>query len=225
MARDPAIRERFVREGRALARVHHPNVVQVYDTGEADGQVYLAMEYVPGRSLADLYHERRAPLQEVVQIVSQVAAGLDAIHAVGLVHRDVKPPNILATANGRAVLLDLGIALSLDRTALTGSGAIIGTPGFLAPEQVQGSSAADLRTDVYQLGATAFSLLSAQVPFEGDTAQVLFAIISRPPRDLAALPPDLPPFAVGAVNRALAKDPAQRPARAGAFAAMLAGAG
>lgn len=224
LARDPQIRERFVREGRALARVRHPNVVQVYDTAEADGRVYLAMEYVAGTSLAARYRGQSAPLAEITQIVTQVAAGLDAVHAAGLVHRDVKPANIIATPEGRAVLLDLGIALSLDRTGLTASGSIVGTPGFLAPEQVEGSSAIDARTDVYQFGATVYALLTGRAPFDGDTAQVLYAIVHRPPPDLGGVRPDLPPWVIEAVNRSLEKDPAARQPGTRAFAAMFTGA-
>jgi tRNA A-37 threonylcarbamoyl transferase component Bud32 len=233
LARDPQLRERFVREGRALARVRHPNVVQIYDAGEVNGPgsgagpVYLAMEFVPGRTLAQIARGRLMPLAEVLSVVRQIAPALDAIHAAGLVHRDIKPANILieerGAGPGRAVLLDLGIARSMDNTGLTTSGLLLGTPGYLAPEQVEGAAEVGPSTDVYQLGATTYALLAGRPPFEGDTAQVLYAVAHRAPRDLAELRPDLPPHAVAAVAEALAKSPSRRPARATDFAASLDG--
>jgi serine/threonine protein kinase len=220
LARDPRLQERFVREGRALARVRHPNVVQVYDAGEVAGQVYLAMELVPGRPLADLVRDHPLDPDDALPLICQVASALDALHAAGLVHRDVKPANILvadegpdAYGAGRAVLLDLGIASTADGTAVSVSGSIVGTPGFLAPEQVEGGPIGPW-TDVYQLGATAYAALAGRPPFEGDTARVLYAVAHLPPPDLAAARPDLPPHIARAVARALAKDRAA-PARAG----------
>src|SRR6266508_3647308 len=222
-ARNPDLRARFVREGRALARIRHPDLVQVFDAGESEGHTYLAMEFVPGRSLEEIAAGRQMTLAELLPIVRQVAGALDAVHAAGLVHRDVKPANIRVTDEGRAVLLDLGVAHDTAATQATGTGMIVGTPGFLAPEQIDASVPVSRRTDVYQLGATVFSLLTGKPPFAGETAQVLFSVVSRPPADLGALRPDLPFPVQGAVAQAMAKLPDFRPATAGAFAAALAG--
>jgi serine/threonine-protein kinase len=143
IAQDPDLRQRFVREGRALARVHHPNLVQVFDAGESDGRAFIAMEFVPGQSLDVLCAGRRMPLRELLPIIRQVAGALDAVHKAGLVHRDVKPANVRVTDSGRAVLLDLGIAHDSDATKATSTGMIVGTASFLAPEQIDAPAARD----------------------------------------------------------------------------------
>ena len=154
LARDPSIRDRFIREGRSLARLHHPNLVQVYDAGESEGQVYLAMQFIPGQSLAEVSRGRVLSLAELAPVVVQVASALDEIHAAGLVHRDVKPANILVTEAGRAVLLDLGIARDVNNVTATASSLIVGTPGYLATEQVDRNLSIGPHNDVYQLVAT-----------------------------------------------------------------------
>jgi serine/threonine-protein kinase len=221
LAGDPAIRERFIREGRALARIHHPNLVQVHDAGESDGAVYLAMELIEGISLETVLAERGPlPVSEVAAIVEQTARALDAVHAHNLVHRDVKPDNILIESrSSRVVLLDLGVARDL-ATATAGTW-IVGTPSFMAPEQVRRDGRVTVRTDVYQLGATIYMALSGRRPFEGDTLQVLDAVRAEPPPDLRTLRPDLPPAVIATVAQAMAKDAAFRPATATELAAHL----
>jgi serine/threonine-protein kinase len=223
LARDPQMRARFLAEGRALAAIRHPHLVQVYDAGEADGRAYLVMEYVPGRSLAVAAHGRSLPAPEIIRITAQIAGALDAVHAANLVHRDVKPANILLADDGRAVLLDLGIARRLEEPGLTSNSVLLGTPGYLAPEQLQGGAPVGPPTDVYQLGATVYALLTGRAPFEGDISTVIYAVAHEPPPDLGEARPDLPGPIVAAVTRALAKRPENRPATAGAFAAELAG--
>ena len=220
-ARDAATRERFVREGRALARVRHPNLVVVYEAGEADGATYLATELIEGRALDDeLALRGRLSLDEVTAIAEQVAGALAALHARGLVHRDVKPANImLETETGRAVLLDLGIARDLAR--VTAAGDLLGTPAYMAPEQLRPGGATTAQTDVYQLGATVYMLLAGRPPFAGESFQLLRAVESEPPPDLGDLRPDLPPAVGAAVMAALAKDPDQRPTGPRAFAERL----
>ncbi len=221
LAGDPFIRERFLREGRALARVRHPNIVHVYDAGEAGALAYLAMELVEGRPLDAILRERgRLSLPEVLAITDQVAGALAAVHARQLVHRDVKPNNILIEhGTGRAVLLDLGVARDLASPAVTTT-VIVGTPTYMAPEQVTGGPVTP-RTDVYQLGATVYALLTGRPPFQGEPFQVMDAIVRAAPPDLGALRPDLPPAVVATVAEAMAKDPARRPPDARAFAAAL----
>jgi|GEM_PF-2424662 len=223
LAGDAQVGERFVREGRALARIRHPNLVQIYDAGTMEGQTFLAMEFVDGRSLAALSAGRQMPLEETARIISQVAGAIDAVHASGLIHRDIKPANIIVEPGGRAVLLDLGIARDMETTSVTATGLVVGTPGFLAPEQVDSSVFVGPGTDVYQLAATTYTLLAGKPPYEGDTAQVLYSVAHKPPPDLGAVRPDLPYQVVAAVTQALAKDPNERPVSATAFADVLAG--
>lgn len=213
---DPKVRERFVREGRALARVRHPSVVQVHDAGEARGAAYIAMDLIEGRPLDILLRDGGPlPLARVLGIADQIAAGLAAVHARNVIHRDVKPANIIYDASTReAVLGDLGLARSLDVSTITTSDAIMGTPGYLAPEQVDPDGEITTSTDVYQLGATIFALLAGRAPFAGKPAQVLYAVMHAPAPDLHALNPTVPHGVASVVARALAKDPASRPADA-----------
>jgi eukaryotic-like serine/threonine-protein kinase len=225
LATDPEIRERFVREGQALARVHHPNIVQIHDAGNAEGTTYLAMQLVEGRSLDVIVRERGPlPLHDVVAMAEQIAAALAAVHARGLTHRDIKPVNILIEhITWRAVLLDFGVARPVDsRGAATGW--LVGTPGFMAPEQLDPESPATPRTDVYQLAATLYALLAGRPPFTGSTSDVLNAILSQPPRDLGKLRPDLPAAVVATICDAMSKNPRRRPSGPITFVAALRGA-
>lgn len=225
LARDAGTRERFIREGRSLARVDHPNVVTVWEAGEAEGTAYLAMKLINGRPLEDIVAERGPlSLPDLVTVVDQVAAALAAVHERNLIHRDIKPANIMIEqGTTRAMLLDLGVARDLTNVTMT-AGWIVGTPGFMAPEQVQAGGQVTPLTDVYQLGATAYALLAGRPPFDGDTIQVLDAIVRYAPPDLRSMRPDLPSPVVGAINEAMAKDPAQRPRGTRAFAVRLRGA-
>jgi serine/threonine protein kinase len=221
LTRNAFIRDRFVKEGYALARVRHNNAVQIYDAGEVDGATYLAMELIEGRSLRDILDDNGSPpLAQVVQITDDIAAALAAVHARNLVHRDVKPDNILVEEEtGRTVLLDLGIARQLDST-ITSSG-ILGTPSYMAPEQLSRDKPVSPQTDVYQLGATVYSLFACRTPFNGDTFKVLDDIRFSAPPDLAGLRPDLPAAVIASVAEAMSKDPARRPQGTRAFAASL----
>ena len=221
LARDPDMRDRFLQEARALASIRHPHLVRLFDAGEADGIVYLAMEFIAGRSLDAVILHHPLSVDDVCRIVSQVASALDALHDSGLVHRDVKPANIMLADDGRAILVDLGVARSLNTDGITSPSVVMGTPGFLAPEQLGDAVAAGPRTDVYQLAATAYTLLTGRPPFQGSPVEVLYAIAHRAAPDLQALCPDLPPGMAAAIVEALAKDPQRRPAHAGAFAGAL----
>lgn len=223
LARDREVADRFVREGRALARVRHPNIVQVHDAGEGNGAAWIAMELVEGRPLDQLVRSGGPlPLPTLVTVVQQIAAALTAVHERGLVHRDVKPENILIEAGtGRAVLLDLGLARMADSRHGSVLGLVEGTPAFMAPEQVLSGGQVTPRTDVYQLAATVLYLLTGVPPFAGSTVEVLGQIATRPPTDLAHLRPDLPVSARAVLLTALAKDPAHRPETPLALAAAL----
>lgn len=164
-------RQRAIREGRIAARLQHPGAVTVYDVAEDDGRPVLVMEYVPGRSLAELITERGTlPAAEVARIGAQVAAALAAAHAAGIVHRDIKPANILITDDGTAKITDFGIARAMGDVTVTANGMLVGTPAYLAPEVARGREP-DPTADVFSLGATLYTALEGRPPFgDGDNA-------------------------------------------------------
>jgi eukaryotic-like serine/threonine-protein kinase len=223
---DRAGRERFVREARSSAGFSHPNAVAVFDAGEGDGFLYLVMELVDGPSVAARLAEH-GPLDvdEALTIAAGVLAGLGAAHAAGIVHRDVKPGNILLGPDGAVKLADFGIAKRLgDLSAdLTGAGQFIGTPKYLSPEQVAGDPVT-AATDLYAVGVVLFEMLAGRPPFDGDTA-IATAIAHRdaPIPDLRRIRADVPGHVAAAVTRAMAKDPADRFESAEQMAATLRG--
>jgi serine/threonine-protein kinase len=226
---DPAFADRFRREAQAVAGLRHPHIVQVYDFGEDGAGFYMVMEFVAGRSLAQRLAElRRAgrplPLAELLSILTQVAAALDYAHARGVVHRDVKPGNILlrGDASDDAVLTDFGLALLLNHSSQVTRGETFGTPEYIAPEQAMRSSAASPRSDIYSLGVVAYLLLSGELPFSGETPlDIAMQHVHAPPRALRAVDPSIAPEVEAVVLRALAKDPGERYARAGDFVGAL----
>jgi tRNA A-37 threonylcarbamoyl transferase component Bud32 len=217
-AQDPAVVERFRREARAAARLSHPNVVAVFDSGSDAGQHYLVMEYVAGESLAELLARQGslAP-QRAVELAIQVCAALAAAHAKGLVHRDVKPANVLLDGDGRVKVTDFGIAKATAADTLTGSGVVLGTAAYLAPEQAQGGPV-DARSDLYALGCVLYELLTGAPPFGSgpDGPQVAVAIrhVSEPPEPPSARNPQVGRGLDAVVLTALAKQPDQRYQRA-----------
>jgi eukaryotic-like serine/threonine-protein kinase len=225
---DRAGRERFVREARSSAGFTHPNAVSVYDAGEGDGFLYLVMELIDGPSLATRLTERgRLSTEEALRIAEPVLAALGAAHAAGIVHRDVKPGNILLSSSGAVKLADFGIAKRLDDMAsdLTGSGQFVGTPKYLAPEQVAGARPTPA-TDLYAVGVVLYEMLAGHPPFDaGDQIATAIAHRDAPIPDLHRTRPDVPDHVVAAVRRAMAKDPAQRFASAARMAAALAAPG
>jgi eukaryotic-like serine/threonine-protein kinase len=214
---DPTSRERLLREARAAAGLQHPNTVAVHDVGEQDGQAYIVLELVEGGTLADRVRERgRLPAAEVVAIGGAVLAALQAAHERGLVHRDVKPANVLLPAAGGVKLADFGIAKALDAVTpdLTATGQVLGTPRYLAPEQVAGRPATPA-SDLYSLGAVLYECLAGEPPFDAETAiAVALAHQQQPVPPLAERAVDAPVALTRAIERALAKDPEQRPADA-----------
>jgi serine/threonine protein kinase len=219
---DEGFRRRLAHEARAAAAVEHPNLAPVLEAGEADGRVYLAVGYVQGRSLAErLAGEGPLPVADLVRLATEVGAGLDALHRRGIVHRDVKPANILLAADGTAVLGDFGLAKSRAWTVLTRTGQVVGTPTYLAPELIRGSSATPL-SDLYGLGCVLFECLAGSPPFAGRSVlQVGMAHLHEEPPDPAAGRADIPPALAWTVRQALAKDPARRPPSVTALARML----
>jgi serine/threonine-protein kinase len=215
-AGDPEFRERFERESRMAAAIDHPNIVPVYAAGEDSGALYIVMRYVPGSDLHALIKEvGPLPAQRAADVVAQVAAALDAAHAAGLVHRDVKPANVLlASGNGHAYLSDFGLMRALDpQVPLTDSGRWMGTVDFAAPEQLRGERV-DARSDVYSLGCVLFAALTGGPPFpRGTVTATMLAHLDDPrPKPSAG---GAPPSFDRVIARALAKDPADRYPSAG----------
>jgi serine/threonine-protein kinase len=216
LSRDEELRARFLREGRLAARLAHPNVVRIFDVGEDDERPFIAMEYVDGETLAELVR-RRGPLpaREVAELGVQICRALAAAHEAGLVHRDVKPQNLLLGSNRLLKLGDFGIAFGLGGTRLTMAGTVLGTAAYLAPEQARGEEVTTA-ADVYGVGAVLYELLTGRPP--------------RTPTSLADLtdstkiasPVGAPPALARIVMRCLAADPAARPASAAALAHELA---
>src|SRR6516225_2272621 len=225
LASDEDFVRRFVAEARSVARLSHPNVVTVYDQGADGPTLYLAMEYVPGRTLRGLLHERTALRpREALDIIEGVLSGLAAAHAAGIAHRDVKPENVLL-GNAQAVkVADFGLARLLSDVSHTKSGLLIGTAAYLAPEQVSGGRA-DFRTDVYAAGIMLFELLTGRQPYTGDTPlTVAHRHVDEVVPPPSSLVPGLPPALDLLVARATSRDPELRPADAGQFLYAITGA-
>jgi hypothetical protein len=214
----PAVRQRFLREARAAAALTHENIVTIYQAGEANGVPFLAMQRLHGVTLAERLRRQQGPLEapEVIRLGRQVARGLVAAHAAGLVHRDVKPANIwLEEAGGRVKLLDFGLAhVESGEAGLTRHGAVVGTPTYMSPEQARGERPTP-RSDLFCLGIILYQLCTGTLPFGGDsTLAVLTALAVEVPRPAGELNPDLPPELAELVTQLLSKDPARRPASA-----------
>ena len=204
--------ERFRREARSVAVLSHPNIVTVIDRGEHDGRQFIVFEYVDGENLKRLIQAGRpVPVDTAVQLATQIAHGLSFAHRNGLVHRDVKPQNVLLNGDGRAKVTDFGIARSLDvKHGMTQTGTVLGTSDYIAPEQAQGKDVGE-HTDVYSLGVVLYELLTGEVPFPGENfVAVAMRHINDPPPPVRAKRPEVPPRVDAAVQRAMAKDPAER---------------
>jgi predicted Ser/Thr protein kinase len=220
LARDPAFRERFTRESEAAASVEHPNVIPVHASGESDGVLYIAMRYIQGEDLATLIHrEGPLPSGRAVSICSQIAEALDEAHEVGLVHRDVKPGNILVAKGDRAYLSDFGlIRRSKLETGLTKTGQFMGTIDYCAPEQIRGEDV-DGRADVYSLGCVLYECLAGAPPFARETEiATLYAHLEEPPPSTTSSPSGPSRELDRVIGRAMAKRPGDRYETAGEFA-------
>ena len=217
--------ERFQREIKLAAGLQHPHILGVYDSGNADGNLWFTMPFVEGQSLRDrLNREGQLPINEAVRICREAALALDFAHRHGAVHRDIKPDNILLI-DGQAMVADFGIARAIGASggeSLTQTGMSVGTAGYMSPEQATGESRIDARTDVYALGCVLYEMLAGEPPFTGPTAQAVIArAITETPRPLTSVRQAITPKLANAVSRALAKAPADRPATAGEFARDL----
>ncbi len=233
--RDPTVVRRFQQEARAAARLRHPNIVRIYDLGEGDGMLYLAMDYLPGRTLAAVIREEGPlPLEQVADLLAQVAAALDHAHGRGLTHRDVKPGNVMVSEDGHATLMDFGLVKAADHTQFTvlyrtadseqftTGGGTIGTPEYMAPEQADPTlGEVGPLSDLYALGIMAYQMVTGRVPFQASTPIATL----RAHADLAPPPPsqwvEVPDEVAAVMLRTLAKQPEERWPSAGAFADAL----
>jgi serine/threonine protein kinase len=208
---DENFRLRFQREGRLQARMDHPHVVTVYEAGQSDYGLFLAMCLIQGPTLKELIVARELEPRLTVQLLRGVADALDAAHAVGLIHRDVKPQNILIGARNHVYLADFGLTRAADDETLTVDGQFMGTVDYVAPEQVQGDEVT-AAADVYGLAAVLFECLTGSVPFPRETeAATAFAHLTEPPPRVSELRPDLPVALDEVIAAGMAKDPLRRP--------------
>ncbi|MBX3157236.1 MAG: protein kinase [Deltaproteobacteria bacterium] len=210
---------RFRREAAAARKVSSPNVIRIHDLGEArPGLLYLSMEYFAGRTLAEVIAQRGVvPLKDAQDMLGQISTGLEAAHVAGVIHRDLKPSNVLVGERGAIKIIDFGLATTAMAEGLTATGAILGSPHYMAPEQVRGKGI-DARSDVYALGALAYHLVCGRPPFTGDNPIAIgFAHLSETPPAPRVLRKDIPEKLEGAILAALAKSPEDRPASAKAF--------
>lgn len=220
---DEAVARRFLAEAKALGRLEHPNTVRVYNVDREGGTVYIAMEFVEGESLSARMKRGRLAPGEIAQLGAAVAEALDDAHAKGIVHRDVKPGNLLLRPDGRVKITDFGIAHIEDLSQEDGTqaGEILGTPGYMSPEQVAGRPV-DGRSDLFSLGIILYELATGAKPFAADTmAAVFYAIAHKDPEPPAVANPALPKALEQVILKCLAKRPEDRFATAGALAAAL----
>jgi serine/threonine-protein kinase len=223
LAGDEKLRARFRQEAIAAAGLSHPNIVATYDTGEDDGLAFIVMELIEGESLRQLLDRKGAlDVRTAVDIARQVAAALEAAHRNGIVHRDVKPANVLVPHEGPVKVTDFGIAKATGGSGdFTRTGMVVGTARYLSPEQVQGQPT-DARTDVYALGLVLYEMLAGRPAYQGDSEMATaLARLTGPPTPLASVRPDVPPGLVAVLDQALQPDPAHRVPSAAAFGQLL----
>lgn len=223
LAKDRVFRTRFEREAATAARVGHPNVVPVLDTGEHEGVPYMAQQFIAGGSLEDrIKRDERLALGFTLDVCTQVADGLDAMHAEGLIHRDVKPGNILLDSDGgKAYITDFGLMKDREASVLTRPGQALGSMDYMAPEQIRGEEVT-AQSDVYALGCVMCECLSGRPPFaDRQGMRILWAHLQEDPPDPCADRDDVPADVSWAILRALEKEPAKRPETATAYAHMV----
>lgn len=215
---DPGFRRRIAHEARTAAEIRHRNLLPIVDQGEADGEVYLALEFAPGGSLEAVLRADPLNVRRTAEVGSDICAGLSALHAAGVIHRDIKPSNIVLRADGSAALTDFGLVKGKDYTALTTAGRVVGTLAYLAPELISGS-AASAASDIYGCSCVLYACLCGHPPFESTgSLQMAFAQLRSIPPDIRELRPDVPSALAAVIADGLAKDPALRPATAAGYA-------
>jgi serine/threonine-protein kinase len=211
LARDPVLRARFHEEARALGGVEHPSLIRIFAVGQEGLVSYYAMELITGMSLKEaLAASGRLTVAEAFAVIGQVLRALEAVHRAGIVHRDVKPGNIMLDASGRVVLMDFGLARRAERQDLTAAGAVLGTPEYMSPEQARGEKA-DERSDLYSIGVTLYEMLAGHPPFGGkDTIEILRQHVQAPVPSLHVAAPGTPPELERIIVKLLAKKPPER---------------
>jgi eukaryotic-like serine/threonine-protein kinase len=225
LADQPDFRDRFLREARLAAQLSHPNVVQVFDVGEEDGKPFIVMECVEGSTLADELKERgRLEPEEVVDLALQICGGLEHAHTTRLVHRDIKPQNLLLRPDGTVKIADFGIARAAETTRLTQIGSVLGTAAYLAPEQALGEEVT-ASADIYSLGCVLYELLTGRTPYVFQTLpELVVKHREEAIEPLREVRPEIPERLEAAIMHALARNPEYRPESAAAFAEELAAA-
>ncbi|MDB5807619.1 MAG: hypothetical protein JWN73_4941 [Betaproteobacteria bacterium] len=217
------VKTRFLREAKSAGRLNHPNIVTIYEFGEANGTAFIAMEFLEGRSLLQLLRGKGPSFAAIAALIAQIADALDYAHRFGVVHRDVKPANIMVSPQGVAKITDFGIA-HLQSSAMTNAGAMLGSPRYMAPEHVLGQKI-DGRADIFSLGTVLYELLAKRTPFEAGESSTIFSLMQRivtdPAPPLAETAPEAPPAFQHILSRALAKKPEERYQRAGEMAEDL----
>lgn len=211
---EPETLKRFLREARAQAKVEHPHICKIYESGEYSGHPYIAMQYIEGKNLKEL--DQELTFEEKLRIIKEVALGLQAAHRKGLIHRDVKPNNIMVSqtdeGNWKPFIMDFGIAREQEASGLTSTGMVVGTPFYISPEHAKGKLAnLDRRSDIYSLGITLYELLTGIVPFQGDTpVEILIKVIDKDPQPIRKINPRVPVDIETIVMKCLEKDPNRR---------------
>ncbi len=220
---DPQFRSRFQREAEVIATLEHASIVPVYDFGEHEEQPFIVMRYISGGTLAERIAKGALPIDEIASLFQRIGQAIDYAHSKGVIHRDIKPGNILFDSQGEASLSDFGIAKIAEATsAYTGTGTMIGTPAYMSPEQALGEKNLTGRTDIYSLGVVLFEALSGELPFNADTPMgVAVAHINQPVPSLLDRKPNLPPAFEAVIRRALDKDPTKRFPTAAALAEAI----
>ncbi len=210
LTRDDDVRERFIQEARTAAALNHPNITVIHEIDEDEGQIFIAMEYIEGNSLKDRIKSGFLTLDKAVDIVSQVASGLQEAHEKGIIHRDIKPANIMLTEKGQAKIVDFGIAKLAGQVRLTRTGATIGTVAYMSPEQAKGDEV-DHRSDIWSMGVVLYEMLTGRLPFKGDHEQtMIYSILNADPVSPKEYREELSDQLSAVVEKALQKDPADR---------------
>lgn len=207
---DENLRTRFMREARAAAKLDHPNIITIYEVGERQNQPFIAMQYVEGKTLQYYCHEEALQINQIIEIVSQIAAALSKAHNAGVIHRDIKASNIIVDRELRPKILDFGLAAIQGGEMLTRAGSAMGTIAYMSPEQAQGREV-DRRTDLFSLGVVMYELITGRTPFKrNNDAATLQAILNEPPEPLARYKSEVPPELQRIMDKILAKDPSER---------------